>query len=408
MRTLTPAEALANAAHHHSLSRPGTSIEAIAAELVGLHNTSPVGPYLSLRARLPGFDRMALDALMWDRWQVARFRAMRLTLFVFPHDLLEVAAAATRRLSESWASRWLRDSGLSQREFERLAKGVTEALADGPLTARALRRALGVPTSVDLPGVVSRMCDAGKLVGGAPPRSWRSPVRRYHLWHDVLPDVDIGRWKEHAAVGELIRRYVTSYGPVTIDDISWWTGLTKGRCRAALATFDTEQVEVDAWPGPLYRTTGPPVGTDPGSDVTALPLLDPYVQGYRDRVRFLHPGLADFVYDRGGNSTATLVHRGRIIGVWQLSEEPGESLRYHLFAGGPARVRREAEEELEAAGSLYFDRPVEVVEYPTMTPLSADGGRSASHPLDSRIHRASRRQRGVTRPLPGANTDSAD
>ncbi|MCP4251194.1 MAG: winged helix DNA-binding domain-containing protein [bacterium] len=65
------------------------------------------------------------------------------------------------------------------------------------------------------------MCDVGRIVGGAPPRSWRSSVRQYHRWQDVLPDVDLHCWDEEAAIKELIHRYLRSYGSVTIDDIAW-------------------------------------------------------------------------------------------------------------------------------------------------------------------------------------------
>lgn len=395
MKTLTAEEGLAPAIHHHSLSRPGSSIEAIASELVGLHNTSPVSPYLSIRARLPGFSRTDLDTLMWDSWRLVRLRAMRLTIFVFPHDLVEIAAAATRHISEPLAARWLNDSGLSPREYDALVASVDAALADGPLTVRALRRALEVPQDIDLPGVVGRMCDSGRLAGGAPPRSWRSGIRAYHRWRDVLPDVDLQRWHAAAAIAELIARYIRSFGPVTLDDISWWTGFTKTRCRAALEALGTRatEVAVDGWPGPLYRAAGSPGADEGDSAVTALPMLDPYVQGYRDRARFLDPARHDFVYDGGGNSTATLIQRGRIIGVWQFVEDPTESIRYHLFGAVPASVLRTAEADLTAAGDVYFGRSVDLEEVTTMNPLSAEGGRSASHPLDCRLYRASRRQR---------------
>jgi hypothetical protein len=200
-------------------------------------------------------------------------------------------------------------------------------------------------------------------------------------------------------VRELIRRYIGSYGPVTINDISWWAGFTKGRCQEAMTAQGDriEEVAVDGWPGPLYRIAGAEVERTTSASVAALPLLDPYVQGYRDRVRFLDPERNDFVYDGGGNATATLVHRGRIIGVWQITQKPEESVRYHLFSANSPAVRRAAEDELAAAGSLYFDRSVDVVEAPTMEPLSAGGGRSASHPLDRQLHRASRRRRQDTR-----------
>jgi hypothetical protein len=353
-----------------------------------------VSPYLSLDARLTDFERANLDALMWETWSLVRIRAMRLTVFVFPHDLLEIAVAATRHLTDPLAARWLRDSGLSRDEFDHLAALVDDALADGPLTVRALRRKLDIPQQIDLPGVVGRMCDIGRVVGGAPPRSWHSSIREYHRWDDVLPAIDLHRWTEEAAIEELIHRYICSYGPVTIDDISWWTGITKGRCRTALAAIDSqvEQIVVDDWPGPLYWSPTDGKDMEPGGEVSVLPLLDPYVQGYRDRARFLDAEKMSFVYDGGGNATATLVHRGRIIGVWQLMTKPTESVRYHLFAAGPASVRHAAEQKLAAAGTLYLDKPVDVIAVPTMEPLSAEGGRSASHPLDGHIHRRSRRR----------------
>ena len=400
MISLHPEAALAAAVGAHFPRRAPRSIEEIATDLVGLHNTTQAGPYLAVRARFPEFRRADLEALMFRSWRMARFRGMRLTMFVFPNDLLEVAAAATRHLTEALGTRWQRESGLRDEQLDRIAASVDAALADGPLTVRALRRLLGLPTTVDLSGVVRRMCDTGRIVGGAPPRSWRSGIREYHRWNDVLPEVDLRRWDEADAAGELIRRYVRSYGPVTVDDVSWWTGITKRRCRDALSSLDSavETVRVDGWPGPLFRLVEEAAGAgiaddDPGSVVRALPLLDPYVQGYRDRVRFLEPRRREYVYDGGGNATATLVSRGRIIGVWQTSDEPKKSIRYHLFDGGPAAIRRAAEDDLAAAGSCYFDGPVDVIEVAEMKPLSADGGRSASHPLDSRRHRASRRGR---------------
>ena len=79
------------------------------------------------------------------------------------------------------------------------------------------------------------------------------------------------------------------------------------------------------------------------------------------------------------------------LSVWQTSEDPSNSVRYHLFDPVPGSMRRAAEVELAAAGTMYFGKSVDVVEVTEMLPLSAYGGRSAMHPLDDRIHRASRR-----------------
>ncbi len=387
---LKPDEALAEPLSQHGFTSAPSSIESLAESMVGLHNTTPAGPYLALRARLEGFARLDLDRVMFDEWKLARIRAMRMTMFVFPRPLLEVAVSATGKLMTSLAARWVRDSGLTLREFESIACSVEAELSQGPRTVRELRQRLEVPATVDLPGVVARMCDTGRLVGGQPARGWRSPLRRYHRWQDVLPDVDLSRWDETAATAELIRRYVAAFGPVTMDDVAWWTGLSRARCHVALDGLGVEVVDVSGWPGPLYRIPPTSRPDSVSSVVRALPALDPYVQGYRHRERLLDPARFEFVYDGGGNSAATLMARGRVIGVWQTVTDPAECVRYHLFDHEPDAVRKMAEDDLASAGAMYFDREVDVFEVTEMTSLR-DGGRSAMHPLDDTVHRASRR-----------------
>ena len=274
-------------------------------------------------------------------------------------------------------------------ELGHLSAAVLDAQADGALTSRQIRKTLGAPQEIDIPGIVSRLCDLGKVVGGAPPGSWRSNVRRFHLSSDVLPDVDLTRWSEAAAITELIHRYVRGYGPVTLSDMAWWSGLSKARCRQALETLGASirEVAVDDWPGPLYVASDADFATLPGF-VKALPLLDPYVQGYWNRERYLESGLRNYVHDGGGNSSATIVVEGRIVGVWQPMTKP-PAIRYHLFGSYPASLRCDLEQELLGVSSIYFDQPVDLIEVSEMQPLTGPGGsRSAMHPLDGVLHRS--------------------
>ncbi len=389
VETLSPDEARSFAVRAHFLAAPGSSIVSVADQIIGLHNTNQATPYLSVNARMDGFRRTDLDELMWETWELARFRAMRLTMFVFPRPLIEVAAAATRHIVEPLAARWLRDSGMTPKQFDRYSDAVIEALQDGPLTSRQLRASLGVPQEVELPSIVSRLCEQGRVVGGAPPHSWRSGIRRFHLWEHVLPGVDIHRWEESAAITDLVSRYIRGYGPVTLNDISWWTGLTKARCRQALDSLEDSllDVHVDGWPGPLYlhRDAGDVCAEAVSANV--LPLLDPYVQGYRDRLRLLPEELHDYVWDWGGNATPAILYGGQIIGVWQPVEKP-PAIRYHVFSPLSTDIAH-IEAALHDTGRLYFDEVVDVQSVPEMRPLREPGkGRSAAHPLDDQLHRA--------------------
>ncbi len=390
MMKLEPDSARSMSVGVHGLGDDDLAPLQVASRVVGLHNTTQHTPHLSVRARVSGFERSHLENLMWGEWKMVRYRAMRLTMFVFPLDLLEVAAAATRHLSAGLIKRWFQDAQITEKEFERLASQVEETLAANPTTVRDLRKELDIGPPTDLPGIVGRLCDVGRLVGGAPPRGWRSSVRRYHRWVDVLPGVDLHKWDAAAAQRELIRRYMDSYGPVTVNDISWWTGFTKTLCRQALEGIEVEEVEVDGWPGPLFATRFAPTDDEPV--VRALPILDPYVQGYRDRQRLLDLALLEHVWDWGGNATPTVVRGGRVIGVWQTIDKPRPTALYHLFGDHPASVVDAAEQDVADAGHMYFDREVDVTRIAEMPSLNTPGGRrSAAHPLDGHLHRSSRR-----------------
>ena len=84
--------------------------------------------------------------------------------------------------------------------------------------------------------------------------------------------------ERQAAVDEVVRRYVTTRGPVTEADVRWWSKLPVREVRAALSRLP----EVDG----LYL----PPGDFPATPASAfrtpllLPAFDEYILGYKDRL----------------------------------------------------------------------------------------------------------------------------
>lgn len=131
----------------------------------------------------------------------------------------------------------------------------------------------------------------------------------------------------------------------------------------------------------LARADAVPAGA---GSVVLLPVLDPYLMGYRDRDRFLDPSLRPLVYDRGGNATATVLVDGRVEGVWDLTETPRAAVRVLLF--DPAQPLRSAVlDRCAAVGEFWFGGPVPVLEHTAMAALAE--GRTAVHPLDGAVPR---------------------
>lgn len=150
MRSFTVAERRARLVRRHFLGPHSTDVTAVTADLVGLHATDPATPYLSLWARIPGFERTDLDAVLYRDRTVLKHLAMRRTLWAICTDSLPaVQAAASDRVAENESRKLIADvekAGVATDGAAWLQTACTAVLAhleaNGPTGAAELRRAL--------------------------------------------------------------------------------------------------------------------------------------------------------------------------------------------------------------------------------------------------------------------------
>jgi DNA glycosylase AlkZ-like len=355
---------------------PATGVVQAARDLVGLHATGAPNPYLQLFTRMPGFTRPALNQEWYERRSLARVRCMRGTLFVLPLDLLPIAWAATRELVLGPSRKYLAAQGVTARSYERWASLVDELLAGRALSAAQIRLQLGAGSDVALPAVLNQMCDEGRLLRDRPVAGWRDAHSTYRRLTEALPRVRLDRFEPAQATALLVERYVARYGPVTLDDIVWWTGLGVRGCRAALHELSTQilPVRVPEWDGEhwvlcadldrIMHATRPS-----GTQVSLLAALDPYTMGFRRRARLLDPDRRDFVYDRGGNATSVALIDGRVAGVWDVLTPKGE-VRFFPFNTLTSPVTKQVGTELARMGSFITGTKVEIRSVDQMMPLT--------------------------------------
>jgi hypothetical protein len=184
--------------------------------------------------------------------------------------------------------------------------------------------------------LVGDMCMRGLLVRTRPRGTWRSSLYEYAALSDWLPGVDLESVTQGEARAWLVHRYLAAFGPVTPDDVQWWTGLTKGETQQALDAIASKVAEVaieglgdehlmladDAERLHDFMLPRAPY-------VFLLPSLDPYIMGYSDRRRFLASEHRKKVFDRAGNAVPTVWANGRVVGVW--GQHKDGRVFYELF-----------------------------------------------------------------------------
>jgi hypothetical protein len=355
VRTFSDAERRKRLVNRQFVSLPDT-VRGATAGLVGLHATDPATPFLSLWARCSDFHVADLEHELYQSRSVVRHLAMRRTLWVVCADDLSIVQSAAsdrvaanehRRLVIDVAKagvaadgeRWLAAAGLAV---------VRHLGGHGPLNSTELRAALReidgmydpapgklwggmVPLA---PRVLTVLSARGAIVRGPNDGAWTTSRPQWVRTADWLSE----RTEVADAQGELIRRWLRTFGPATAADIKWWFGTTVTAIRKALADIGAVDVELGAGPGYVLSDD---LESEPEVAPLAslLPGLDATTMGWFDRDWYLgaHRGK---LFDRNGNAGPTAWWDGRIVGGWhqdgharvhlQLLEDPGRDGRNAL------------------------------------------------------------------------------
>jgi hypothetical protein len=338
VRRLTDDERRARLGRRHLLAPPSQvdDVVDVARSMVALHATDPASVFLSAWARLRSPEPDHVERALYDDRSLLRMLGMRRTMFVVPTGFAPVVqAACTNAIAERERRKFvqhLEQFGIAPDGLAWLDEVDRKTLA--ALAARG--EALASELSTDVPELRSKyeyaadksygatvtvtsralnvLSMAGHIVRGRPKGRWNGSQYRWAPLTSWLPGglPDLPRAEAQA---ELIRAWLAAFGPGTVDDIKWWTGLNLGEVRKALAVLDTVEVELDdGVTGVVLAGDDEPVAS-PEPWVALLPALDPTPMGWTGRDWYLgehRPRL----FDRSGNIGPTVWCDGRIVGGW--------------------------------------------------------------------------------------------
>ncbi len=344
-RLVTDRERRARLARRHAVHPRHRVPDTLAATraMTVLHATDASSVHLSVQARTEE-SVVDVERALYEERTVVKQLAMRRTLFVFPRDLLPAAlgsasarvAAEQRRLVARDVEQYgIAPLGEGAAWLEQACAAVLEHLAGaGPRTARQLREELPalagtVTFALDkkyggtvhiAPRVLTTLGAEGRIVRGPNDVHWRTSRPTWTLTTDWLGGT-VAPVPPREGYAELVRRWLRTFGPGTVEDVQWWLGSTKTAARTALA--DVEAVEVA-----LERDrTGwlLPDDLEEEADVepwaALLPSLDPTTMGWKERHFYLDPGRTAYLFDSNGNGGTTAWWHGRVVGAWVQDHE---------------------------------------------------------------------------------------
>jgi hypothetical protein len=346
-----------------STARAATPLEAARAVVV-LHSSDPATVFLSARARTRRFAVADLEAALYEERSLVRMLGMRRTLWVVPRDLVGVVdSACTRTITaREWRrlegfvaasgvasdpARWLDEAAAAALEAVS-ARGdafTSDVSRGNPMLATKLRLGAGTRWESQVSAaarILPLLAAEGALVRGRPRTSWANGQYRWvpaATWLGDRPEP----LDTPTAQAELLRRWLTAFGPATETDIRWWTGWTARETRQALAAVPHAAVDLDG-------TTGVVLADDleatkaPRPWAALLPTLDPTTMGWKERDWYLGPH-GGLLFDSAGNAGPTVWWDGRVVGGWSQRADGEIVFRLLEDVGSDAIRAVEAEAE---------------------------------------------------------------
>ncbi|HVX46353.1 MAG TPA: winged helix DNA-binding domain-containing protein [Mycobacteriales bacterium] len=330
------------------LDRAGCSPLSAIRSLAGLNAQLVPTAYLSLAARLSSFETGQLVDLLRGK-QIARANLMRGTIHLLDtEDYVRWRPALQPVLERVFrgfnAKTWREvDPDRVRFEAEQLLRTVAPDRGD-------LRRELGSDAAMFFARV------ALPLVQIPPAGEWGTRSVPRYAWAETWFE------RELPAEGELedlIRRYLSAFGPASVADIQYWSGFTglSPVCKQlGLAVFEDENGKQ------LYDVPDAPL-PDAGipAPVRLLPEFDNLVFAHADRTRIVPAEAKKYLQPKAGQFRSPLLVDGMVAGTWRW-ERARDRLAVAPFETLPSRYGDEVRLEAERTAAFLSPSGSAVIE----------------------------------------------
>ncbi|MGE5376857.1 MAG: winged helix DNA-binding domain-containing protein [Bacteroidota bacterium] len=255
----------------------------------------------------------------FDNGSILRTHMLRPTWhFAAPEDIRWMLALTAPRVRAQIA--FLdRQLEVDRNIIKKSSATLVKALRNGKhLTRRELEpvyQRAGIPTQGIRIGHILMHAELDGLICSGPRKGKQFT---YALLEERVPPAKAKSREESLA--ELVRRYFLTRGPATLQDFSWWSGLTMKDARDGIEMVQSQFVR-ETIDGQIYWfAESGPLAPETSPAVHLLPNYDEFVVGYKDRSAI---GNVAAQTSLDNNEQAMLAYvvllNGQVVGGWKRS-----------------------------------------------------------------------------------------
>lgn len=337
-----------------------TALLEVVTRLAGVQAQLMSAAELALWVRVKAITPAAIQQLLWEERTLVKTWAMRGTLHLLPSQtfgsFVAASAVTTRKQPPSYYSY----HKITSAELTSIVETVPLVLSATPITREQLADAIVERTgNPNLREVL--LSGWGALLKPSARRGdiCFGPNQGQNVTF-VRPDQWLGPWsaqESFPALQEVARRFLTTYGPATIDEFARWWGFDAAQVRKLFKSIAAEltTVEVEGWQAQMLTTTLEVLTkSQPGQTVRLLPYFDPYTIAIARHSDALLPAAQKHkVYRAQGWISPVVLVDGRLVGVWEHAVKRGYTeVTVMLFTPLTKDVKMQIASEVEELGKF--------------------------------------------------------
>jgi predicted transcriptional regulator len=336
--------------------------------LFGLHAARLPTPFTTLFSRVSSFETQTL----WDHLYVIndhiKLRCMRRTLHILPLKYAPIAHRATMHFRLADCYTLYKKLGVDMDYVSKIKSIILSFVQSKPMTSKEIvslvKFELGKLSDEDnkvITTAIKELWEAGELCYINKSTHWGKEDRYYGYTPSIYPNLNLNQMDIKEAQKKLVYFHIDRFGPVSIKDIAWWSGLSVKIIQDSIKELIDKviMVELDATNIEYFMTErGLSYYQDSSFQneawLTLLAYEDPSLKGYYEsRFLYVEQKHYELLFNKIGESRASIILDGKAIGIWTIDKSK-RNIDWMTFEKVDTVVKKRIKSKIEHMHSFLF------------------------------------------------------
>lgn len=341
-------------------------IEDISRNHLGLHSARIMTPFMTLCSRVNNFKPDNLISDLYVEKKIIKLRCMRTTLHIVPIDMASIFHKATLDIRLSDCKLFFKKNNINDEKIY-FFKNILSEFITYPRTSYEIE--CEIKKYIDFGDEIFKKNFSKKLlkyyweigflcyVNTA--RCWEKEDRKYGLTKLFYPNINFDLYDIDIAKEKLIMEYIKVYGPATLKDIVWWSGISANDIKKILNNNINliHEIEIDGYILYMLETEYPNlINYSPLKDdwVALLAYEDPALKAYYEtRHRYVDSKYYNLLFNQIGEVRASIIYNGKAIGVWEWDKKL-KNIKITYFYKVPKKIQQLVQKKKKMYESMLY------------------------------------------------------